>query len=506
MPVYAGATAPSAFKVGSTDCSAIYVGSTLVWSAVAAPTTQAYYSDTFTTLSPAWKKIGPNGTVSVVSGKMVVNPNTTAAYTGGVGVYLGDGANLGGNATTGAPMVTSDIDMTFDISLVNLLEQYPLIALRVQGTPDLWVGGNGDGSPKTGYLIILEPSASQIEFQQGYTAGTTDSTTPFTFPSKDMTLRILAKGKRLAIKAWVQGATEPGGVGSDTNWGYNNLTHMFNQASGLVVFTASNGGQTGTNNQQAKTVSIDNFTSTVPIFTLGAASTAPTTDPAGFTRVLTENFATTAPAGTGTGGFIPTYANSFQPYDDVAPYFPRQMISSHDGVMDVYMDGTKGAAGSFGSPSDYFNRVGGRFAMRAKALDAIGNGTAVMLWPSARLQSDGTTGERWADGEIDYPESNFDLSPYVHHHRMIVGSEGLSDDYLTGVSWRDWHVYSVEWYPPGKGPTPATGSVRYYVDEVLVMTVTTNIPTVAHRYMFQVGNYGTPGHMYIDWVTVSTLN
>lgn len=499
MPVYAGATAPSAFKVGSADCSAIYAGSTLVWSAAVAPTTQAYYSDTFSsTLSPVWKKAGANGTVTIVSGKMVINPGTTAAYTGGVGVLLGDPANLGGNSTTGAPAAISDIDMTFDVTLVNLLEQYPAITLGAR-TADLWVGGAGDGSPKSGSMIILEPGANggQIEFQNGYAAGTTTGTTPFTFPGTSFTMRIVATGKRLQIRAWTVGGTQP------TTWGYDNANHIIDQSDGFVLFTASNGGQTGTGNQQAKTFSIDNFVSTVPIRQLGTAVAAPTTDPAGFTRLMTENFDTAAAAGTGAGQFMTVYANSFQPYDEASPYFPRAMNSAHDGVLDITLDGTRGSAGSFGSPSNYFNRLGGRFAMRAKAIGGIGNGPAFMLWPSSGV---------WADGEVDFPESvsssggqyGFQDSPWIHQHSMVVGSEANAQDVNLGVSWRDWHVYAVEW-KPGTSANVG-GSLKYYVDDVLVYTSTTDIPFTTHRFMYQVGNYGGAGHLYIDWVTISTLS
>jgi hypothetical protein len=224
---------------------------------------------------------------------------------------------------------------------------------------------------------------------------------------------------------------------------------------------------------------------------------APTTEPAGFTRIMTENFATAAAAGTGTGGFIPTYANSFQPYNDEGSYFPRAMMSAHDGYADVALDGARGSAGTFGSPTNAYNRVGGRFSMRAMALDGNGNGTAVIIWP---------TSDVWAEGELDYPEANFEDSPMVHHHWMTPGQEGSSYNYPTGVSWREWHTYTAEWYPPGKGPTPATGSVIYYVDDVPIGTVTQDVPKTAHRFMFQVGNYGNPGHLLIDWVTIASLN
>jgi hypothetical protein len=157
--------------------------------------------------------------------------------------------------------------------------------------------------------------------------------------------------------------------------------------------------------------------------------------------------------------------------------------------MDVYMDGSHGAAGTFGTSSGAYGHVGGRCAMRVKTLGAMGTGSAVMLWPSS---------EKWDDGEIDYPESNFETSPFVHHQVMNAGDgDAESDDCNTEASWRDWHIYAIEWHPGTK--------VDYFLDDVLVHTVTENVPTTAHRYMFQVGNYGSPGQIYIDWVATWDL-
>ena len=81
----------------------------------------------------------------------------------------------------------------------------------------------------------------------------------------------------------------------------------------------------------------------------------------------------------------------------------------------------------------------------------------------------------------------------MYHHSMTPGSEWNAVTASTGVSWRDWHTYSVEWIP-GK-------SVSYSVDGRTIRTVTKDVPTTAHRYMFQVGDWGASGHLFIDWVT-----
>lgn len=180
-----------------------------------------------------------------------------------------------------------------------------------------------------------------------------------------------------------------------------------------------------------------------------------------------------------------TYPGYWQPYPNGMSdkYYADEIISLHNGYMDVAVDGKRGAAGTFGSPSKAYSHVGGTFSIRMKATGGAGNGIAVMLWPSS---------DTWSDGEVDFPEGNFEHRPHVYHHLMIPGREGESINTTTNVSWADWHTYTMQW-KPGK-------YVKYYVDNKLVFTVTSNVPTTPHRYMFQVGNYGKPGHILIDSV------
>ncbi|TCL83311.1 beta-glucanase (GH16 family) [Curtobacterium sp. PhB142] len=214
-----------------------------------------------------------------------------------------------------------------------------------------------------------------------------------------------------------------------------------------------------------------------------AGVTAPVGNVGKFKQTFVENFSTTASA---NGQFAKTYANSWQPYPDGTggTYYSGSQVSARNGYMDVTLDGKHGAAGTFGTLNGAWSHVGGKFSVRAKATGGDGNGAAFMLWPSSNV---------WSDGEIDYPEANFEGSPMLHHHSMVAGQEANSTSMSTGVTWRSWHVYSVEWIP-GK-------SVQYLLDGKVIKTVTSNVPKTAHRYMFQVGNWGAAGHLDIDWVS-----
>lgn len=197
-----------------------------------------------------------------------------------------------------------------------------------------------------------------------------------------------------------------------------------------------------------------------------------------------EDFATDAV----TGLVASLYPQSWQPYPDGTSgiYAPSKTVSVHDGVMDVALGTGAGAAGTFGSSAGAWDHVGGSFSVRAKATGGDGNGAAFMLWPTS-----GT----WSDGEIDFPEGNFEDSPSAFHHSMTPGKEADRVQIGTGVSWRDWHTYTVDWVP-GE-------SVTYSVDGKVLDTITHDVPTTPHRFMFQVGNWGDQGNLLIDWVSTT---
>jgi hypothetical protein len=216
-----------------------------------------------------------------------------------------------------------------------------------------------------------------------------------------------------------------------------------------------------------------------PVVTPPPTSTpTPPTAPAGFR----EDFTTSAAA----GKVAAAYVDSWQPYPDGSgdgKYTAGKTVSVHDGYLDVTLDGSNGAAGTFGTREGAWDHKGGTFTVRAKATGGDGNGAAFMLWPTSNV---------WADGEIDFPEGNFDDAPSVFHHSMTPGEEASAEYIDTGVTWRDWHTYSMTWVP-GK-------SVTYSVDGKVIGTVTHDVPASAHRFMFQTGNWGAAGHLLIDWV------
>ncbi|WP_162159647.1 glycoside hydrolase family 16 protein [Cystobacter fuscus] len=237
-------------------------------------------------------------------------------------------------------------------------------------------------------------------------------------------------------------------------------------------------------------------------FTVSGTTTPPTSrapvgNLPGWTQNMVQDFDTAASTGTGTGSFMSTYANSWQPYDDAGIYWPRALINAHDGMMDINLDGDRGAAGVFGPPNRAWGHLYGRYSIRFKAVDAEGNGTAMMVWPAS---------DYWPDGEIDFPEGPLDGYFNIYHHPTPCDDDdgdpvphcGSSDSLTNIATFEDWHVATTEWTPT---------SVKYYVDGTLVKTVTHDIPTTNHRWTIQVApdrSNAQSGHLLIDWVTSYT--
>ena len=205
----------------------------------------------------------------------------------------------------------------------------------------------------------------------------------------------------------------------------------------------------------------------------------------GWQQVTAEDFLTTATS----DQFSTTYANSWSPYEDGGKYY-KSAISAGNGMMNITLNGLTGAAGVFGPAATRWGNMYGRYSICFKAVGGDGNGTAIMVWPSSNV---------WGDGEIDYPEGNFEGTLQVFHHGVGCVQCYAADSYNTGASWRDWHVATTEWTPT---------SVKYYLDEVLIKTVTHDIPINNHRFTIQIApnaSNSLTGNFYIDWVAVYTL-
>jgi PKD repeat protein len=467
------------------DASGIYPGRLFYWDGTAqralglsgtVPTNQFYdqrsglfYASYFSGATGAsipseWVvTAGATGSLARINAGRMQLQTAASPYASGPSAYL-DGV-LG----------IDDFEVTFDMALNDLTEQYPVFAFRLTNN-QVYDSGAGAGMPKTGYALVFGPGGGIVDIQNGLIADNNNAMAQFnyTFPSASLRARVNATQRTLKVKLWSSNVAEP------TAWTYQGDVLQY-QVSGKFMFLAGAGGSGA-----AANVLIDNFQvrSTRRHLALLNTQPAPVGNLTNFRQIFYENFDTPA---TANGPMASTYANSWQPLPDGTGgvYYSGTQVSAHDGVFDCRLDGANGTSGSFGTPSNAFNRVGGKFSIRAKAIGGDSNIGTIRLWPA---------NGNWDEGELDYPEARYEQTPFVNHHVMNQGDNSAKAVTDTTTSWRDWHIYSIEWIPGT--------SVSYYLDGALLTTITANVPTTAHQYMFQTGNYGSPGNFYIDWVSI----
>ena len=128
----------------------------------------------------------------------------------------------------------------------------------------------------------------------------------------------------------------------------------------------------------------------------------------------------------------------------------------------------------------------GRYEVRFKVDSGLkGWHSAWLLWPDS---------DKWADGEIDWPEG--DLSGSMNAFTHYVGDPKSQDAYDSKVPFVGaWHTATTEWLP---------GKVNYYLDGDLMATHTTKVASVPMHWVLQ-SETGptkptTSGHIKIDWV------
>ncbi len=222
-------------------------------------------------------------------------------------------------------------------------------------------------------------------------------------------------------------------------------------------------------------------------YRLPSGEAAPVGDLPGWKQQLVEDFDTNA----STSTFDSVYANSWCGYADGTGGKYYKVISAVDGVQRFNLDGTRGAAGSYGPPSTCWGGLYGKYTMRFKVTGASSYGSAIMVWPSSNI---------WGEGEIDFPEGGFGGNMYMFQHDLNCSKCGNIAWADTGKQWTDWHTSSVEWTPSG---------VKYYMDGQLVQYVTNKVPFNNHRWtiqMYPTSQDFSTGTLDVDWVSYYSYN
>ena len=249
-------------------------------------------------------------------------------------------------------------------------------------------------------------------------------------------------------------------------------------------------------------------TSTAPTTTTTSvpAATAPKGNLPGWTHAFADDFTRSAPKGSWANDTDPykvvyvgaegqqwrTYPSTFLDTYQRRPYRPAEVLSVADGMLQFDLHNVQGQpAGANPSPiiangSQY--QTYGRYSARLRVdnPNLSEYHIAWLLWPQS---------EKWpADGEIDFPEGRLsETAGAYHHYALASGGQDTAD---TGVTFNNWHVYTIEWSP---------GRVRFLLDDAVVLDTTRYVPTKPMRWQLQTetNGFGTHrGNLLVDWVSI----
>ena len=248
----------------------------------------------------------------------------------------------------------------------------------------------------------------------------------------------------------------------------------------------------------------------------------------GWKQVIAEDFATAVPR----GGFVasptsygslatncaayPTYGKRIGVYGNGSAntygyYDVSKTLSTSGSLLDIYLH-VDPATNKRVSAAFFPLRGGvqnshtyGRWSYRMRSYNATGTGwgSASLLWPA--------DDKAWpASGEIDWPEGDIRAQPvgtpgkiagFYHPSTTLSGSPGSVGVPGLGGLWTNWHTFTIEWLPR---------SVKVYLNSHLVLSRTTNVPSIPMRWLTQTGpgndSQGRPvlpsgsSHLQIDWV------
>lgn len=449
-----------------------------------------------------WTQVVSLGSVSVVANQLTLTTPT--------GPYAGGPAVIWSSQTA-----IADFEATYDIGVTDLSEQYPTISFRgdaANGTSQYPLNGLGlEFQPASGHWLASKTVAgTRTQLGSGdfaVVAGTR------------VKVRERCVGGVWQVRMWNAGTAEP------TTWNLD-ITNAGVVAAGKVFLGTNNGGDGA-----ARTFTFDNIV--VTAMTGGSTAAMPTSEPAGWSRIFSEDFTTPI----AVGGFVvgapgaaedglllsscaayAAYYNKINLYGDnswdtnhFAKYWPSKTVSTltgvpnANGVMDVYfhtetINGVSTALSAWLRPRtnpDAQKRLYTRMSMRMRADPSAGYG-AVMLsiadpWPQ--------------NGELDFPEGPLNASiEGWYHYADPAATSGTSGNYQLHVTptpasyWQDWHVYTQEWSP---------GRVRWLIDSTVVLDTTDRVPAVTAQHVLQSGGTtaqppaSTTGHLQIDWITLA---
>jgi glycosyl hydrolase family 16 len=234
-------------------------------------------------------------------------------------------------------------------------------------------------------------------------------------------------------------------------------------------------------------------------------------DPAGWTRRVTSAFNERVNLGHWPGPVAARdWRNREAGYSDSSgrgTYHSGKTVTEHNGVLDIYVH-SEGNTRYVAAPiARIGDTIGQRISLCMRADRIPGYKIAFLLWPA-----DGDGNDR---GEIDYPEGKLTSDAVGNafmHYDPRPGGDPDKDAYSTGTSTANWHTYTIEWNP-GSASSQTDDYTAFFFDGRLIGRSTGRlVPDGPMHYIMQVETYlggqalppPAAGHIYVDWVTIST--
>ena len=182
--------------------------------------------------------------------------------------------------------------------------------------------------------------------------------------------------------------------------------------------------------------------------------------------------------------------------------YAPEIIAVENGMLDIAMGTYNGVIkvasfspvppGSLGRRGDL---PGMRVAFRIRADRMVGFKGVPLMWPLSGLTT---------DGEIDFPESNFDVLPRAYMHRQGATGPSDQDYYFTpaGTTWQQWHDVVIEWVPGVR--------CEFFLDGASIGKSTNRVPSTPMHLSMQFETRlsgGAPdasvfGHVQVDRIAV----
>ncbi len=224
----------------------------------------------------------------------------------------------------------------------------------------------------------------------------------------------------------------------------------------------------------------------------------PSTSPAGWNMIFSDDFTTNVAPGSWPGSAYSAKWTAYGPPEtdtSKAGSYETSNISVSNRCLILHL-GTTGSTVQVAAPvpilpgkAAFSGQTYGMYSVCFRADAGLtGFKTAWLLWPDSNV---------WSQGEIDFPEG--DLGGSINAFDHTVGDPSVNAfGTNTGAPYTSWHVATIEWTAAG---------VTYFLDGKVVGTSTMS-PSVPMHWVLQTETDGgkpaasVAGNVYINWVAV----